>query len=36
MPVVLKKEDHHSWLWGSEVSNFAFPYEVELIAEKVL
>lgn len=36
MPVVLKKEDHLSWLSGSEVSNFAFPYEVELIAEKVL
>lgn len=35
MPVILKKEDHNAWLSGLEVSRFAFPYEVELGAEKV-
>ncbi|MBZ9629758.1 SOS response-associated peptidase [Salegentibacter sp. LM13S] len=36
MPVVLKKEDQSNWLSGTEVSNFAFPYEVPLIASEVL
>lgn len=35
MPVVLKKEDREKWLSGREVSTFAFPYEVELLAEKL-
>lgn len=32
MPVVLKKQDHGLWLGGSAVENFAFPYDVELVA----
>lgn len=32
MPVVLKEEDRKNWLTGIPVSNFAFPYEVELKA----
>jgi len=36
MPVVLKSQDHRSWLNGSAVSNFAFPYEVPLIASEVV
>ena len=35
MPVVLKKQDHKSWLNGAEHQNFAFPYEVSLIASAV-
>lgn len=35
MPVVLKKEDHKSWLSGIDVANFSFPYEVELKAMKI-
>ncbi len=35
MPVVLKQEDRNSWLSGNEVSNFAFPYDVELQAVAV-
>ncbi|MFD1096516.1 SOS response-associated peptidase [Salegentibacter chungangensis] len=35
MPVLLKKADHSNWLSGTEVSNFAFPYEVELKAKEV-
>ncbi|WP_300435909.1 SOS response-associated peptidase [Christiangramia sp.] len=35
MPVVLKSADHQSWLTGNEVSNFAFPYDVELEAKPV-
>ena len=35
MPVVLNKADHSKWLTGSEVSNFAFPYEVELEVREV-
>lgn len=35
MPVVLKKEDQQTWLSGTEVLNFAFPYEVPLIASEV-
>lgn len=33
MPVILKKEDRESWLSGKEVSNYAFPYEVDLEAK---
>ena len=32
MPVVLKQEDHTSWLSGADVTNFALPYEVALEA----
>ena len=35
MPVVLKKEDREKWLGGVNVSHFSFPYEENLIAEKV-
>lgn len=35
MPVVLKKEDQKNWLSGAEVLNFAFPYDVLLIASEV-
>lgn len=36
MPVILKKEDRENWLGGTNISKFAFPYEVDLVAEKVL
>ncbi|MGY5847122.1 SOS response-associated peptidase [Salegentibacter sp. HM20] len=35
MPVVLKKQDRSRWLAGSEINEFAFPYEVALEAEKI-
>lgn len=35
MPVVLKKQDRHRWLAGTEINDFAFPYEVALEAEKI-
>ena len=35
MPVVLRREDWNTWLSGADAKNFAFPYEVELQAEKV-
>lgn len=35
MPVVLRREDWNIWLSGADLKNFAFPYEVELKAEKV-
>ena len=35
MPVVLKQKDHQAWLNGQDHSNFAFPYEVPLIATEV-
>ncbi|HSI71334.1 MAG TPA: SOS response-associated peptidase [Gillisia sp.] len=35
MPVVLKKEDRQLWLAGTAVENFAFPYDVDLIAKEV-
>ena len=35
MPVVLKQPDLNKWLSGNEVSNFAFPYEVELEAKEL-
>lgn len=34
MPVILKKEDEAKWLAHAPVSNFAFPYQVYLIATK--
>ena len=33
MPVILRKEDRRNWLSGTEVGNFAFPYEVNLKAQ---
>lgn len=35
MPVVLRKDDRKNWLRGTKIENFAFPYEVELIATPV-
>lgn len=35
MPVVLRKEDHELWISEKELSQFAFPYEVELEAKPV-
>ncbi len=35
MPIVLKKEDQASWLGNSELSSFAFPYEVQLEAREI-
>ncbi len=35
MPVVLKKEDPSTWMNDTKLSNFAFPYEVDLIATKL-
>ncbi|HLU85724.1 MAG TPA: SOS response-associated peptidase [Vicingaceae bacterium] len=32
MPVILKPEDESKWLQGKEISEFALPYSVELIA----
>lgn len=35
MPIVLKKEDQASWLGNSDISNFAFPYDVQLEAREI-
>ena len=35
MPVVLRKEDQNSWLRRGDLTKFAFPYEVELVATSV-
>ncbi|GAB2771746.1 SOS response-associated peptidase [Salinimicrobium soli] len=35
MPVVLHHSDQALWLSGKDVTNFAFPYEVSLKAEKI-
>lgn len=35
MPVVLKKQDHQAWLSSKDHQNFAFPYDVPLIATAV-
>lgn len=34
MPVVLREKDRDSWLSGKEILDFAFPYDVELEAQK--
>lgn len=36
MPVILKQEDEQNWLNHAPIEKFAFPYEVELIAEKLI
>lgn len=35
MPVVLHPRDHSAWLKGAPHKDFAFPYEVDLKAQKV-
>jgi len=35
MPIMLKKADHENWLSGTPLSNFAFPYEVQLNANPI-
>lgn len=35
MPVVLQKDDRDQWLSGRAVTEFAFPYEVEIEAVKI-
>lgn len=35
MPVLLRRQDRKSWLSGTDVSEFTFPYEVELNAREV-
>ena len=34
MPIVLHKKDREKWLSDKDYSDFAFPYETELVAEK--
>jgi hypothetical protein len=34
MPVILKQEDELNYLNGTNINEFGFPYEVELICEK--
>ena len=34
MPVILHPEDEQKWLEKAPVSQFAFPYSVDLIATK--
>lgn len=35
MPVILRPNDRQAWLEGASHENFAFPYEVQLQAEKI-
>lgn len=35
MPIILHQEDEHNWLEGAPTKNFAFPYEVNLVATKI-
>ncbi|MEZ7954146.1 MAG: SOS response-associated peptidase family protein [Bacteroidales bacterium] len=35
MPVILKKNDEQSWLQGTDLREFAYPYSVNLIASQV-
>jgi putative SOS response-associated peptidase YedK len=34
MPIILKPDDENKWLNNEPIQNFAYPYEVHLIAEK--
>ena len=34
MPIVLREKDREKWLSDKDYSDFAFPYETELVAEK--
>ena len=35
MPVILRKEDENKWLEHFPIKEFAFPYEVNLVAKKI-
>ena len=35
MPIILKPEDESKWLQHEPINNFAYPYEVNLIATKL-
>lgn len=35
MPVILSKHDQSIWISGAEISQFSFPYEVQLKATKI-
>lgn len=35
MPIILKPEDESKWLQHEPINNFAYPYEVNLIASKL-
>ncbi len=35
MPVVLKREDETKWLEHQSIQNFAFPYDVNLVAKQI-
>jgi putative SOS response-associated peptidase YedK len=35
MPVILRKEDENKWLEHYPIKEFAFPYEVNLVAKKI-
>ena len=35
MPVILKKEDESKWLEHQSIQDFAFPYEVTLVAKQI-
>ena len=34
MPVILKPEDETRWLAQASIREFAFPYQVDLVAQK--
>lgn len=35
MPIILKQEDENKWLNHNPINEFAFPYEVNLVAHKL-
>ena len=35
MPVVLKREDETKWLEHQPIQDFAFPYQVHLVAKQI-
>lgn len=35
MPIILKKEDENKWLNHNPINDFEFPYEVNLVANKL-
>jgi hypothetical protein len=35
MPIILKPEDENKWLNHNPINEFAFPYDVNLIAKKL-
>jgi len=36
MPIILKPEDENKWLNHNPINDFAFPYQVNLIATKII